>query len=275
MKPERVQPLAGALESRALTYLSAAPYDNVFLTWLIEEDVQAARSGLYAYADDENNVRGVAFFGRQVVLAAHDEETIAAFAQTAPVYRFERMIVGPRPTVEKYWQRVRNWHAPARLVRQSQPLLALEAGFLREGSGPVSVRRARPDEWRTVADNSAAMIRQELEYDPQASGLEFGANVRAMISRGLWWVGEHAGELVFFCNAGPHSMYTLQLQGIWTPPNYRGAGLATAALRGVCRELLAYVPTVSLYVNDFNSSALALYERVGFKRVGEFATLLF
>jgi hypothetical protein len=275
LKPARVQPLAGALESRALTYLSAAPYENVFLIWLIEEDVQSARSGLYAYADDENNVRGVAFFGRQVVLAAHEDETIAAFAQTAPVYRFERMIVGPRPTVEKYWARVRKWHAPTRIVRRSQPLLAVESGFLRDTPGPVTVRRARANEWQTVARNSAAMIRQELEYDPDAAGLEFGANVRAMISRGLWWVGEHAGELVFFCNAGPRSTYTLQLQGIWTPPNYRGRGLATAALGSICRELLAAVPTVSLYVNDFNSGALALYERVGFKRVGEFATLLF
>lgn len=273
--PGRVEPLTGALQSPALAFLSEAPFENVFLTWLIQEELQAARSGLFVYVENESNVRGVGFFGRQVVLAAPDDATITAFAQTAPVYRFERMIVGPRPTVETYWECVRNWHAPARLVRRSQPLLALEAERLREGTARVRVRRARANEWETVARNSAAMIRDELEYDPERSGGDFGANVRAMISRGLWWVGEDSGELVFFCNAGPHSTYTLQLQGIWTPPEYRGRGLATAALSGVCRELLARVRTLSLYVNDFNTRALALYERVGFTRVGEFATLLF
>ena len=33
-------------------------------------------------------------------------------------------------------------------------------------------------------------------------------------------------------------------------------------------------PVVSLYVNDFNTRALATYRRVGFERVGTFATVL-
>ncbi|MFC6257705.1 GNAT family N-acetyltransferase, partial [Kocuria oceani] len=33
-------------------------------------------------------------------------------------------------------------------------------------------------------------------------------------------------------------------------------------------------PVISLYVNDYNTRALATYERVGFRRVGTFATVL-
>jgi len=33
------------------------------------------------------------------------------------------------------------------------------------------------------------------------------------------------------------------------------------------------VPTVSLYVNDFNVPARATYAKVGFRQVGEFATV--
>jgi RimJ/RimL family protein N-acetyltransferase len=257
--------------------LARAPYDNVFLAWLIAaERAPSTRSSLYAYAEPAGSVRGVAFFGRQVVLAADGNDAIDAFADVAGGYRFERMIVGPRGVVERYWERVKKWHAPPRRIRKSQPVLALDRGSLvRADGGEVRVRRAYPSDWEIVARNSAQMIEHELEYDPRAASAEFNANVRIMIDRGLWWVGEHRGELCFFCNAGPRSNYTLQLQGIWTPEHLRGHGLATRALSAICNELLDEVPSLSLYVNDFNEPALRLYERTGFRRAGEFSTLLF
>jgi predicted GNAT family acetyltransferase len=36
-----------------------------------------------------------------------------------------------------------------------------------------------------------------------------------------------------------------------------------------------FAPSVSLYVNGFNVRAIRTYERVGFRRVGTFATVLF
>jgi RimJ/RimL family protein N-acetyltransferase len=271
-----VQRLVRTHERAALAFLAQAPYDNVFLSWLITSDrSMATRSSLYLYLDRGRGVRGVAFFGRQVVLAAEDDDVIDAFADIAPGYRFERMIVGPRPTVERYWQRVSKWHPPPRRVRESQPLLVVDRPALRAVSGGVRVRTAYPHEWKIVAHNSAKMIEHELEYDPRGISAEFNANVRIMIDRGLWWVGEHGGELCFFCNVGPRSEHTLQLQGIWTPEHLRGRGLATHALAGICAHLLQDVPSLSLYVNGFNAPALRLYDRVGFRRAGEFSTLLF
>ncbi len=265
-----------AHERAALTYLAQAPYDNVFLAWLIAGDRSvSARASLYAYMDARQNVRGVAFFGRQVVLAADSDEALEAFADVAAGYRFERMIVGPRDAVLRYWECVRKWHTPPRRTRESQPVLAIDCASLVLHDGAVRVRRADASEWEIVARNSAMMIEHELEYDPRSVSAEFNANVRMTIDRGLWWVGEYAGELCFFCNAGPRSGYTLQLQGIWTPEHLRGRGLATQALAAICAELLREVPSLSLYVNAFNEPALQLYDRVGFRRTGEFATLLF
>jgi predicted GNAT family acetyltransferase len=119
------------------------------------------------------------------------------------------------------------------------------------------------------------MVRQELEYDPRRGSPEFAAGIRQMIERKLWWVGSADGQLCFFCNVGPWCDRTVQLQGIWTPPAMRRRGLATASLAAICDRLLEVSPTLSLYVNDFNAAAIALYRRVGFEHVGDFQTLLF
>ncbi len=262
-------------ESEALAYLAQAPYDNVFISYLLLFDGGTrARRNVTIALDDAGRIRGVAYFGRQVVLAC-DPEAVEAIALASRDFRGERMIVGPQETIAAYWELVREWHAQPRLVRERQPVMAIDRAHLQPYAGDTLVRRARLDEWTSVADNSAAMIAQELGYDPRRSSPDFAANVRAMIERGLWWVGESLGRLCFFCNIGPWTAQTTQLQGIWTPPEMRRKGLATASLAAMCDRLLEGSPTLSLYVNDFNLPAIALYERIGFERVGTFTTLLF
>jgi predicted GNAT family acetyltransferase len=47
-------------------------------------------------------------------------------------------------------------------------------------------------------------------------------------------------------------------------------------MAAVVQHVRAHVaPTVSLYVNDYNVRAVRTYERVGFRTVGTFATVLF
>lgn len=274
--PDGAAPLERRQEAAALAFLERDPVANVFLTWLIaSHGTPAGHTGIYAYLRG-GEVAGVAFFGRQVVIAAADAQITAAFARLPAARSQERMLVAERHIVEEYWAAVRSWHRAPRAVRESQPVFFVDRSSLdcdiREG---VTVRRAEPRDWRAVADNSAAMIEHELEYNPRAGGTTFDAGIRSMIDRGLWWLGEYEREYCFFMNAGAYSAHTLQLQGIWTPPALRGKGLARAALSQICSELLDGVPTLSLYVNWFNTQAIALYERSGFKRAGEFATYLF
>jgi uncharacterized protein len=272
----RIERISSAREPDALAFLALSPYENVFLTYLLLFDAaMATRDALFVAVDGEDRVTGVAFFGRQVALAAQDRPTVEAFARIGRDRRGERMVVGPRETVERYWESIAPFHAPPRVARKRQYVMMIDRTMIKPRERTVIARRARMDEWTIVADNSATMIAQELEYDPRRSSPEFTANVRTMIDRGLWWVGESYGRLCFFCNIGPWSPQTAQLQGIWTPPELRGRGLATAALCALCDHLFELTPTLSLYVNDFNESAIRLYERVGFQTIGEFQTLLF
>jgi uncharacterized protein len=270
----RIDSVSPANERAALTYLARAPYVNVFITYLILFDLAPPTRQRLRVAFDGDHICGVAYFGRQVALAC-DDTALDAFAHEARRHRGERMIIGEREAVRGFWQRVRTWHQKPRIVRDRQLVMAVDRTNLRRFENSVVVRHALPNEWPEVAKGSAGLIEQELEYDPRSASADFNANVREMIERNLWWVGESHGRLCFFCNIGPWCHETAQLQGIWTPPDLRGRGLATASFSAISERLLEHSPTLSLYVNDFNRDAIALYERVGYQHVADFQTMLF
>ena len=269
-----IEPLSRATREPALRYLARSPYLNVFLSHLLLHDPAPPAQRGIAVALDRDSVVGVAYWGRQIALAA-EPSAIEPFAEYGRTRRGERMIVGPRATVRAYWNAVRGWHAPPRLVRDRQLVMVIDRSQLRRNQRRAVVRQASMGDWSAVADASAEMVRQELEYDPRRGSPEFTAGIRQMIERKLWWVGSVDGRLCFFCNIGPWCDRTIQLQGIWTPPARRGRGLATDSLAAICDRLLDVSPTLSLYVNDFNTDAIALYRRVGFEHAGDFQTLLF
>ncbi len=257
-----------------LAYLARAPYENVHLSDLIAHDRSpSTRNGLFT-AIDGDRMTGVASFGRQLVLAA-EPQALSAFAELARRRRGERMIVGPRRVVAAFWNLVRDGRPAPRLVRERQLVMAVDAERLRRPDGAARVRIAEARDVAETVNASAQMIQHELEYDPRRTSPEFAAGVRAMVERERWWVAQSGERLCFFCSVGPQSDATAQLQGIWVPPELRGRGYATASLSAICARLLEDVPTLSLYVNDFNAPAIALYRRVGFEHVADFQTLLF
>ena len=119
------------------------------------------------------------------------------------------------------------------------------------------------------------MIAGEIGGDPDRATDEFRARTARIVAAGWWWTHRVDGRLAFMCNVGSSTAYTAQLQGVWSPADMRGHGHARRALGAICDRLLDTVPSLCLYVNDFNARAIALYEAVGFERVGEFSTLLF
>ncbi|MBV8490999.1 MAG: DUF4081 domain-containing protein, partial [Candidatus Eremiobacteraeota bacterium] len=164
MRLERISP---ATERAALAFLERAPYDNVFITYLLLHEFSAVtRAKVVVVLDADSAVRGVGYYGRQLAIAAEDE-ALDALAEHAKRHRGDRMIIGPRAAVSEFWKRVAKWHAPPRLVRDRQLVMSLERGRLAPYERSVIVRHARIEEWTAVADSSARMIEQELDYDPR------------------------------------------------------------------------------------------------------------
>ncbi len=270
-----LEAVSPANEEEAIAYLSRAPYDNVFVQCQIESGALGREGDAYLTRDATGAVDGVCYFGPQFVPQAEGHAPLAAFARHAKSLPVPRMLIGPRHCVEgMYRELAGRWREP-RVVRDSQPVYALDRAHLLGSRADADVGRALPSEADEIARQSALMIAGEHDRPPGAPTAELRRRTRELIDAGKWWRYRVGGRLVYQCNAGAQTAQTVQLQGVWTPPAERGHGYARRGMAAICDFLLDEHPTLCLYVNGFNLAAIELYERVGFTRTGEFSTLFF
>jgi predicted GNAT family acetyltransferase len=205
------------------------------------------------------------------------EQEAAAFAERARrAGRRCSTIVGPAASVVPLWGLLAPSWGPAREVRARQPLLAIE-GAPAVPAEP-RVRPVRVNELDTLLPAAVAMFTEEVGVSPTRvdGGAAYRARVADLVRAGqsLAWIED--GQVLFKADVGAVSRAACQIQGVWVAPQLRGQGIGqrgTAAVVEYARTAIA--PIVSLYVNDYNTAARAAYDRVGFRQVGTYASVLF
>jgi predicted GNAT family acetyltransferase len=267
--------LSSANADEVLAFLERRPAENVYVHWLIASG-QLARTGQLAlWRDAAGDVRGCCYIGVQLVPAAESNDALDAFAERARRAPRARMIVGERRSVERVWSALARAMPQPSATRVSQPVYELARPELAYSRSGAEVAVATLDELDEIVVNSALMIAGELGGDPRRTNADFRSRTARIISAGWWWTYRVDGRLAFMCNIGSMMPQTAQIQGVWSPAAMRGRGYAARGFGAICDRLLDTTPTLSLYVNDLNTSAIALYERVGFRRTGEFQSILF
>ena len=266
----------GSDEARALAYLARRPYDNAYVAWLLRTRQIGKRDDVVLWQGADGEIAGFALVGARVVPCADSREAIEAIAAHAcATVRDPRMIVGPKDAMDAFWAYARTKMPHPTTVRATQPVFVLRPAELRTDiAHDPNVARATRSDTGVIAVESARMTSGELGYTISAD-LPYRKRTGRIIEAGWYYRSYVGGEIAFMCHVGAETEHTAQIQGVWTPPHMRGRGYASSALATICRTLLATYPTVSLYVNDFNTPAIALYERVGFTRVGKLSTLIF
>jgi predicted GNAT family acetyltransferase len=185
-------------------------------------------------------------------------------------------IVGSADAVLGLWNRLGGQWGQARDVRPSQPLLATTTAP--QMAADPGVRLVRPDEVDVLFPAAVAMYTEEVGVSPTADGGErsYRERVSDLIKGRRAYAKIVDGRVVFKAELAVVTKHTAQVQGVWTAPELRGKGIASACMAGVVQDALRRVaPSVSLYVNDYNEPARRVYERCGFRQVGLFATVLF
>lgn len=200
-----------------------------------------------------------------------------AFAERAMARRrTASTIVGPQDAVRELWVQVSEQWGPGRDLRWDQRHLAL--------SGPPAVdpdpevRVGVRGDLPTLYPACVAMYTEEVGVSPEAGGGAdlYRARVAQLVSRAWSFVRYDGEELVFKAEVACATPEAAQVQGVWVPPHRRGEGIATAGMAAVAALVRARVaPTVSLYVNDWNTPARSAYERVGFVETARFATIMY
>jgi len=258
----------------ALAFLRRDPLTNVYLiSRLLEERFVSATQTVEVRYNRE--IVLVASLATNVVVAADadapQEITDVAVAVVAeriltrmlPV----RAIISPAPLVELLWKRLQSQLDPPTVVRMSQPVYAISGRL--DFPDLKDARYATLRDLDTLVPSCALMHKEEVGIDPldrDAAG--YRERIRELVEKKRSIVRLHNGRIVAKCEFSAVTPEAVQLMGVWTDPVLRRRGFGRALLREVCGHIARKGKSVTLFVNDFNRPAIALYESLGFRQIG-------
>ena len=274
-----VRLLDGRDLDEALQLLERTPVTDVFVASRVQlAGLAESRLGAQVWGFGERgSLESLCYAGANLVPVQAGPEAARAFAERARRQgRRCSSVVGSSDAVTTMWELLRPSWGPARDLREHQPLLALSAACSVEPD--PGVRRVRPDELEVLLPACIAMFTEEIGVSPLAGdgGNLYRARVRELIAHGRAYARIEGGRVLFKAEVGAATTRVCQVKGVWVDPALRGRGLSIAGMAAVVELARAEVaPTVSLYVNDFNTAARRAYARVGFREVGRLTSVLF
>ena len=274
-----VRPLGAADLDAFLTLARRDPVVNVFADYRASTTNLEPRwlGGEMWGRFDGGTLLAACHVGANLVPVQATAEDAAVFAERALTRgRTVSTIVGPQEPVRVFWNGVASSWGRPREARWEQPHLQISESPL-VAPDPL-VRRTTRSDLNAVYPACVAMYTEEVGISPEhGGGAElYRARVLQLISRGWSFARFEGDELIFKAEVACATPYAAQIQGVYVPPEWRGQGVAAAgmaALVEIVRREIA--PVVSLYVNDWNTSARAVYQKVGFRETARFATVMF
>lgn len=264
----------------ALAFLKRDPLVNVYLiSRLLEERFVSATQTVEVRYNRE--IAMVASLATNVVMAC-DPQSPRELVDAATAIIAERIltrmlpvraIISPAPLVDSLWRRLQSQLDPPTVVRMSQPVYAISGRF--DYPDLKDARYSTIRDLDSLVPACAAMHKEEVGIDPlERDSVGYRERIRELVEKKRSVVRIIDGRIAAKCEFSAVTPDAVQLMGVWTNPSCRREGLGRALLREVCGHLARKGKSVTLFVNDFNGPAIALYETLGFRQIGENRALI-
>jgi RimJ/RimL family protein N-acetyltransferase len=140
------------------------------------------------------------------------------------------------------------------------------------------------EDWMLVKKGEAKFFRSEhvhrLSSENDASKLAILLSSREdrpkRTKRYMDWISKMPtygvsidSELVSYAGSFLQLPQVWMIGGVYTHPNHRNKGYATLATSTVTEEALKHAETAALFVRSDNLPAIRVYEKIGYKKIGE------
>lgn len=260
-------------------FLARTPVDSVLARAALREvGIGGNRAQIYRNAHGE--ITGYCWdYGNLIPLGFSQEQLDEVAGHLLSKWRTASSLVGPQDQVMGLWRRLESEWGVARSVRERQ--FSMTMGPHAKVRADPTVRPTTVRDFPLVFPTSVAMYKEEVGYDPTTHGRSYEQRARSLAASGHTFIKlapslDGRGERVIFkADVGALAGGVAQVQGVWVAPDMRGRGIARAGMAAVVNLIRSTIaPTVSLYVNDYNEAAVAVYKAVGFTVQNFWATVL-
>ncbi len=226
---------------------------------------------------DDGHLKSALLLGANVVPINTSQTARREFADVLiRAGRRASSIVGPAEEALDLWDLVKGPWGTAREIRAQQPVLAMTERSVVQPDDQV--RYSTLADLDILVPACVEMFTQEVGISPLVGGSanSYRTRISELVSNRRSFIKRIDDTVVFKAEVGCVGGGVAQIQGVWVNPAFRAQGIAAPAMSTVVQRVIEDIaPTASLYVNDFNTPALALYKSVGFHQVDTFATVLF
>jgi predicted GNAT family acetyltransferase len=134
---------------------------------------------------------------------------------------------------------------------------------------PGRFLQAGTEHTRLVMDWWEAFEIEAIGSEPDQERLEWTANRR--IQAGDWYLWEDGGEIGSMCLKTRPTRTGCSVSGVYTPPEKRGRGYASACVAALSQKLLddGFAFT-SLFTDLSNPTSNSIYQRIGYRPLADF-----
>jgi uncharacterized protein len=282
--------------SVALAFLKAEPRENVFLiSRILKAGMDNPRDPTHGVFlgvfDQHQSLRGLCFVGNGGTLVVSvDEPSIAELFARVLADRGRRftLAVGPDDALRLFMKVYSHGTGIKPVLDRRQPFYVLEKRGLTKGVKEIDMEQASLDSIDELTVLACDMVCEDLKLEPnEVDRRKYRLRMTERIVDGrAYMCRDEKGRAVFKCDLAVCGPEGALLEGVFTPKDLRGQGIATRAIWTLCKDLLSEekaeegkparepVPFVALHVDERNKAARRAYEKVGFAHACDFRLVL-